>query len=759
MNYLSIFFEKDDNFDCNRLDLDTDNGEKEYIGFGNNFLNILMIFFSFFGIFINLYFFWSSIRRISKNKKSNESNLSSIEKILCVISVTETCISICWLINSFSMSDTEKSIEHCDSCRVLGNFELFFYIFDWMILSSTLYQIKKMLINPLETLKTEKYIIRYIIFCAFFGIIMVILGYFADIESVSPMLTCFIDVVGWDYADDEKVLKTIFYILFFCIPISILFFGIFLVYQIIKLPQYKNNKKNRKFFKSYLHYIITYIILALLLISVYILDYFIDQEVPKKGMKIYINFVTHLSCATPLIVGTIRLVKTTLVKKFLLFCFCNKKRRNNNIDYSKNDESEIFQRDDRSTNNDYQFVEFEQDLICKEFKKIFIGISYILDKSKKMEEEEEEKERVEEKNEENIINKDNTINKKNSINIEDSFKGEKEINNVYKIDKNEILKDFDLNINEDIFVLDQEEVNIEAIEYFPKFFKNIRKAENLEEEQIAKYFQPKNVRPDLFMKTNDSNYYINSTNKQFILKSINLEQIEFYKNNLKERKINEYLENHPDSIINRVYGLYYLKIDDTKDYYIALMENIYETIDQLFFSNNNNNLKSDECENIILDNSSNKTNNDIEKQMYFNENEINEKIVNNNSEEDNILDISRRRTVRRTLLKKESSIFINEKKFKIFLDENEYNRLKGIIQRDVKFLKEAGSNPQFFVVQKPVQISASINLLNKNIGEDNQEDEKRPKKEIGIKKYIFKSNIENLIYCITISGYFKNYQE
>ena len=741
MNFITILLEKDDNFYCNRLDLNWKNGEEEHIGFGNNFLNILMIFFSFFGIFINLYFFFSSIKRIFK---SNNSNLSSIEKILCIISVTETCISICWLINSFSMNNTTSSIEHCNSCRILGHFELFFYIFDWMILSSTLYQIKNMLINPLETLKTEKNIIRYIIFCAFFGIIMVILGYFADIEGVSPMLTCFIDVVGWKYEDDEKIIKTIFFVLFFFIPIFNLLFGIYLVYQIIKLPQYSNNKKNRKFFKSYLHYIITYIILALLLISVYIFDYFIDQEVPSDGMKVYINFVTHLSCATPLIVGTIRLIKTKIVKK-LFFCFCNKKKGNNNIDYSKTEEFNVLPRD---TNNDYQFLDFEHDLICKEFKKIFIGISYILDKAiiigEQEEEEYEDKQEDAEKKEENIININNSDNEK-------VIKEKKEEKNFFIINKNEILKDFDLKINEDNFILDQEEVNIEAIEYFPTFFRNIRKSENLREEEIAKYFQPKNVRPDLFQKTNDSNYYINSTNKQFILKSINLEQIEFYKNHLKEKKINEYLENNPDSIINRVYGLYYLKIDNTKNYYIALMENIYETIEQLFSSKNNDNEKT------IVDNLSNSNNE--EKQMYLNENEINERIVNNDSEEDNILDITRR-SIRRTLLKKESGIFV-DKKFKIFLNENEYNRLKGIIKKDIKFLRNAGSKAQFFVVQKSVQNIILDNLFGSDNIEDYEENNcrKNVKREKSIKKYIFKSNIENLIYCITISGYFKNYQE
>ena len=47
---------------------------------------------------------------------------------------------------------------------------------------------------------------------------------------------------------------------------------------------------------------------------------------------------------------------------------------------------------------------------------------------------------------------------------------------------------------------------------------------NIKVEELVKVFLPKNVKPDLFKKTNDSNYYINSTNKQFILNSINLRQ-------------------------------------------------------------------------------------------------------------------------------------------------------------------------------------------------------------------------------------------
>ena len=744
--------ERNATFYCDRIE--SNENETEYIGFSSAFQNVMMIIFSFFGIFINLFFFFSSIKKIINSKKSKNVYLSSIEKILCIISITETFISICWLINSFKMKTTDEQIKYCTACRVIGNIELFFYVFDWMILSSTLYQIKKILINPLETLKTEKYIIRYIIFCAVFGIVNVFLGYFAEVEGVSPMLTCFIDIIGWEY-DNGKVMRTIFHIMFFCIPICILLYGIYQIYSIVKMPEFINNKKNRKFFKSYLLYIFTYIILALLLISVYIFDYIIGQKVPKGIMKVYVNFVTNLSCSTPLIVGVIRLFQTKLIKNIFL-CNFNKMRRNNNIDYNK-DEHIIEERNSSSSTKEYNFVDFEQDLICKEFKKIFIGISYILGKSKINENNENEngEEKEKEIEESNHLISINTINNSNSININNiinDFDNDKP--NKYIINKKEILKDFDLHINEDIFVLRQEEVNIEAIEYNPNLFKKLRKIDNLKEDEIAKYFQPKNVTPDLFKKSNDSNYYINSTNKQFILKSINLEQIEFYKKNIKKGKIDEYLDKNKDSIINRVYGLYYLKIDNNKHYYIALMENINESINNNLFKNKVIKI-SDNLDNIdIVEGINKRSKNNEEKQMYLNENEINERLIVLGDERN--LEMNVNRNPRKSIFRKES-IFISDKKFKIFLDENEYNRIKRIIQKDTEFLHRSGTNRvQFLVVEKSVDMNIMNNLVNRI--EDNQ-NENSDDKSINIRKYIFKSTKENIIYYISIIGYFNNYYE
>ena len=177
--------ESESEFYCDRYEETVD--KNQYIGFGNDIQRIIMILLSIFGIFINLYFLISSIIKIIKTKNSKNANISSIEKILCFISICETFISICWLLNFCGMKTIDDLLNTCSLCRALGMIELFFYLFDWMILMTTLIQIKQILVNPLETLKTEKIIFKYIIFCAIFGIATAIFGFFSDVEGVSPM--------------------------------------------------------------------------------------------------------------------------------------------------------------------------------------------------------------------------------------------------------------------------------------------------------------------------------------------------------------------------------------------------------------------------------------------------------------------------------------------------------------------------------------------------------------------------------------------
>ena len=81
---------------------------------------------------------------------------------------------------------------------------------------------------------------------------------------------------------------------------------------------YKNVRQNKKYFMKYFAYILIYIIMAFLLITLYLITYIYKKneiKEPVKGMKLYIQIVTVLSCSTPLFVGIFRLIKTNLIRK------------------------------------------------------------------------------------------------------------------------------------------------------------------------------------------------------------------------------------------------------------------------------------------------------------------------------------------------------------------------------------------------------------------------------------------------------------
>ena len=689
------------------------------IGYLNYGWNIFMIFLSCLGITINLYFGITYVKRIfeiNKLENKNKVNVSLIEKILCLVSFVETFISIGWLINSVFMYHSFKENEHnYSNCQKLGLFEAFFYLLDWMILSFSLYQIKQMVLNPLNLLRPSLFLTKYFLSFAVISAIFMVLLLFTDIAGTSPMITCFIDLSKIKNGK-SKLVKNLMFLIFFTSPILLFGFGFHQIFIMSKSNNYKNVKQNKKFFMKYFAYILIYILMAFLLITLYMINYIVGIKEPTKGMKLYIQIVTILSCSTPLFVGIFRLIKTNLIRKL--------KCRNKN-----NDDATFNLIESNNNKNIEDFNDFEQELLRKIVIKYFIGISFILGKSKYSctEEEEnedindkiinnnnnnkliknnedkknEEKDKVNEETGKNIdennteiikenvaqINKDkieneddNIKNKNENINLEnkneiindnkdltieekdkeaedksnnnanenaeekeqnenekkeeignidispnqeiikeenneikdnniENIKKEEEdknkdqniitlkinnenpqenliinensskdigiesdnniINQVskyilsknelnlsnesknYYITKSEILKDLDLSLNEDIIVLDQPNIDIHITEYCPKLFRKILKIDEISEDYIIKVLQPKNSSTNLIQTFDKNSFYINSSNKEFLIKGITLDELNFFRSNI-ITSLYQYLKLNKNSLILRI---------------------------------------------------------------------------------------------------------------------------------------------------------------------------------------------------------------
>ena len=111
--------------------------EELYVGYAGKGGNIVMIIISVLGIIINSIFSFDYTKNIISIKNRNNDGISAVEKILCMVAIVETFISVFWLINNI-VGQPENDIE----CKIIAHFEITLYLFDWLILSTSLYQIK-----------------------------------------------------------------------------------------------------------------------------------------------------------------------------------------------------------------------------------------------------------------------------------------------------------------------------------------------------------------------------------------------------------------------------------------------------------------------------------------------------------------------------------------------------------------------------------------------------------------------------------------
>ena len=670
---------------------------EEYLGYAGYIGKIFLIFISLLGILINLSFSVEYLKNIISIKNRDNAGISTVEKILCWIAIVETFISIFWLVNNFMVGEKTEN-----ACKIIAYFVIFLYLFDWLILSTSLYQIKIILLNPQQILESGKRVFKYIIICLIVSVASFALAIPAQIGGRSPMYTCFInlDILKEGYQ------KALFW-LFFTIPLFCLLFGIFQIFLIMRSVQYKNDKNNREFFIEYSYFVITYIISSILLILVYLINYIIIK-VDKGGLnnlayQVFIGISTFLTCSTPLIVGVIRFYRTGLLKR--ICNFCKKRRTNNNLIEEGNEEEELQINNLEEDEGGYRMFHIEKIILEKLIIKYFTAVSFALGKSKYKEEEEND-----------IINKNENI----SVNEKKD----------YKITREEILKDLDLSLNDDIKVLGEANIDIEVTEYNSSLFKKLRQLEGLNEDKIISMFQPKKWTNQLIHRKNES-FYINSSNKLLMLKKIKREQMYFFQNNILPN-LYDYFVNNPNSIICRIFGFYRIKIEQQEEKYMALIYNIQESIvsDELgFIEDKTLKMKATEAE--------------------FKSNLV----IGLKSNEFSSLNATAGTMVNRTF---EASTYKERKKkfFKLYLTEQENDKLDKIIKNDTDFLTSKNNNGYHFHVFEKEMSGNNLNLSSSDdlTNDTNKLDESNPSIKNEIKKYVFNSNKPNSIYCICISG-------
>lgn len=347
------------------------------------------------------------------------------------------------------------------------------------------------------------------------------------------MLSCFINT----NVHDNDIIKSIIIFIFLLLPFIIVCYGLFQMISIHKhIKLYKNNE-TFSLFKYYGLYIGVHLFLQFCIFLIYIIDYW--EVTPSKPFKLISYLVTRLAICNPILVALVRLTQMNYnIRKFFSNCFKHKTPNNNNTE--------------RLTLIDANATEFEKLEInaIKQFVlNIYISVCYAMERSSK------------------IINLGN---------IDESTCLE---TNEYRINKTKILQNKTSKLSSDIIVEQCDNFFIDIIEYAPKIFTYLRQIDKLNEDVIITSFLPmKNKQGIQESEGRSGNFFINTDDKRFILKTITYEDVELIRGILLEKMANHYKQ-HNDSIIGRIYGLYKLNITTglfgKKEIYFILMENVY----------------------------------------------------------------------------------------------------------------------------------------------------------------------------------------
>ena len=749
--------------------------------FNNDILKYCVLFLLSLGIIINIIY----ILNYYKNKVENS---SSIEKILIYLSYIELFISIIWILNfifiKYEKFESKIQSEYCKLCNNLSIFSIFFYFLYWLLIIFLLNHIKGILLNPFKNvLNSDKILKIYFLLLIFLSLLITIIYVFAfKIHNLSPIYICFINV------KNQNIYNLIIILLF---PAIIMIIGFFYLLQLflIDFKSIKNNsldESSKNIFKIILYYIlfifICFELFFLLLIIDKIFDGIIIDFLSAITMCLFIilNFFTPISKF---------LIKQNFYSKISNFTFTQidddllKISFINNKDTIKN--TVVISHENLETDlYENKINQLETNSISNFVSLVFLTVSHSLfycdDKYKKIKYKNIE-DKIFSKNENIYLNKTNTsnLNQSDMIKyIENESDSNIDISNIPDISNSNLSENKIKYINE---------INISYVLYSPLVFYFLRKIDNLSFENIIFSILPEN-NTNSIKKTQgrSGNFFILTDDKQYILKTINNLEMEFILSKFLKNYyhyLNDDNQKNNDSILSRIYGLYKIYFTGGDTMNLILMKNIYCNfhIDNIL---NKYDLKgsSKNRETLIVnkDDYKDKVLKDInfvgiEKFLYIDKDHIQElrNIVKRDSEfleSLNVMDYS-------LLVIK---IKVNKKEYDFLVNNNLINNnLNNELINDNSISNKDNDNNQNYNSTNNININKNVNYNNdinvekntKNNKDNNDinniEKDKNVLDEIQmnisklnincIKKYLFKSIFNDIIYIIGIIDFFQVY--
>lgn len=475
----------------------------------------------------------------SEEESIEKIKATSMDKLILVLAIIETIISILWIVNIAIFEEASQMQEKFRTCFFYSLITVFMQGFDWTFFMLCLYNFLRVIENPIEEFAVSKRIKFYFLICLVCSSVFTAIVYLSQSFGVSPMLTCFIR----NNTDNESAKKIGIHVVM-AIPLLYMVYISYLLLMIYRKRTLVTSLEMKISFYKMVMYTLLYMIFYFPLFFFYIftIDYNIKENTFESWTSYYCSLssiIMNMSLGIGRALEYFSKLKLTDFKIFKL----NGPESNELKSENSNSVNANFagKRNLSVLMNDSFLDNFLRDL--------FVGIILSLAKAK-----------------EKLMNIEKAVmNKHITEEIENTFDS---------LNMGENMKYFTL--LEPSKVIEGIPVYVKVIDHAPKIFKKIRILDGVTEDSIMNSLL--DIKINSLTKGSGGKsgaLFLTTADNQFLIKT--MDDYDF-QSILTESFLTYYLlhlESNPNSFICRFYGVFTIKADaNSTPFRLILMRNL-----------------------------------------------------------------------------------------------------------------------------------------------------------------------------------------
>ena len=510
----------DDNHSNDIINCDT------RIGYSNNeYIYVLFLVISIIGLVANIL-----LLRDFFSKKGNESSRkqSSMKKLFATLPILDSITCVYWLISAGAFYKSERIKNFSGCCYALSVIYFLVFTFEFIFINFILIHFRKISMNPIEgILKPWKNLIIYFAISIILAISITVFAVSMKIIGRSPMNTCFINT--------EKRGGLAFIFLIPCISICLVIYQI--IYDLTCRELFVNDKQVRDAYKINSMYILVFSLLHIPMFLLILITSGIGKVIQNEnGLPGYAFFTTLITCSIPMIVGIIRncrgLTKIKSIRKITRQLIKSLSRKS----ILKEEQNDL---KEQINNMEDQFDWLEKHSMEFFMRDILLSVAHCINESKSYD-----------------------------LNISQiDFEKENESSIKHTIN----LNTFKLN---DPTVTESQFIDVKIIDYAPKIFAYLRNLENIDIDQMAESFLPKNNKKGISESQGKSgSFFISTDDNMYMIKTLKVDEFDL----IRKTFLNEYekyIKKNPNSLLCRIYGMYNIILSQGEEILIIVMRNV-----------------------------------------------------------------------------------------------------------------------------------------------------------------------------------------